>query len=309
LKINVTFCLFEGPDAASQKEIPIADIDVRLNDIRGAFYQDFARFENVTIEECKWFFAVDGELAEGIREKSRLNPAGPKYFNDYDEFNRRRQFEWSSNDGRYLVKLRFVGGELEVARVFFSDTPGLPAVSWLTATPPRRQRKFDGSRKIPIIWKKDLGRSACFTLTADGDHLPVDPYCTEFCHFWTDVVVFEKIEENGTSKVIFGSNQALKPVFDSLKKGDKVTFMREPDNVYDPRAIMVINNEGVKIGYLYSVLAKILQDIESHAVAFIDESYEYSVKLLICVSTPAMDLDSLSEYSQRVYDAYPDPNW
>ena len=35
-----------------------------------------------------------------------------------------------------------------------------------------------------------------------------------------------------------------------LNIGDKLDFFREPDNQYDPKAIVIKNSDGVKIGYV-----------------------------------------------------------
>lgn len=35
-----------------------------------------------------------------------------------------------------------------------------------------------------------------------------------------------------------------------LNVGDKLDFFREPDNHYDPKAIVIKNSDGVKIGYV-----------------------------------------------------------
>lgn len=35
-----------------------------------------------------------------------------------------------------------------------------------------------------------------------------------------------------------------------LQIGDKLEFFREPDNLYDPKAITIKNTDGVKVGYV-----------------------------------------------------------
>ncbi len=39
-------------------------------------------------------------------------------------------------------------------------------------------------------------------------------------------------------------------VIEKLREGDKLFFQREPENRYDDNAIMVLNSEKVKIGYV-----------------------------------------------------------
>ncbi len=39
-------------------------------------------------------------------------------------------------------------------------------------------------------------------------------------------------------------------VLERIKTGDKVIFMREPDNRYDDKAIMVLNDQKEKLGYV-----------------------------------------------------------
>ena len=39
-------------------------------------------------------------------------------------------------------------------------------------------------------------------------------------------------------------------IIKDLKPGDKVQFLREPDNAYDPRAIMALDEQGRKLGYI-----------------------------------------------------------
>lgn len=41
--------------------------------------------------------------------------------------------------------------------------------------------------------------------------------------------------------------QELEPF---LNVGDKLDFFREPDNLYDSKAIMIKNSDGIKIGYI-----------------------------------------------------------
>ena len=36
----------------------------------------------------------------------------------------------------------------------------------------------------------------------------------------------------------------------SLNEGDRLEFFREPDNPHDPKAIVIKNDDGVKIGYV-----------------------------------------------------------
>jgi hypothetical protein len=306
-KIKVMFCLFEGPDVATENEVVLSDANSELCQLRGTFYQDYEAFKNVTIDECILFFTNEGDFSDMIREQARSNPAGPVYFSNYDQFNLRKQCEWRSNDNRYRVKFAFAYKELEVKKIFFSDTPKSPEVSWITNAPPKRQRKFEGTRWI-YIWKQ-LGRSASFELAADGRHLPVEPYSTDYCHFWSDLIVFEVVEEQGAEKLVYGSNEALRPVFESLQKGDEVFLEREPENSYDPNAIRVITGGNVKIGYLRGAIAKLINNANSHVIAVIDEHRGFSVNLLLCVSRHPSNIELLREYANRVFDAYPDPNW
>jgi len=52
----------------------------------------------------------------------------------------------------------------------------------------------------------------------------------------------------GTSHV-----EGLDELGPHLNVGDRLEFFREPDNPYDPKAIVVKNTDGVKIGYVPQV--------------------------------------------------------
>jgi hypothetical protein len=307
-KCQVKFCLFEYPDTVPEKVVSLNSPLSEMKMLRGSFVQGMAYFKDVTLDECEEFFSLDSDYSEVIRAKARSNPAGAKYFAGYENFNLRNLCEWKSNDRRYRVKMGFKFKDLEIRKIYFSDTPSLPAVSWLSEPPKKRQRKFDGSRRIPIIWS-DWGRSAAFELSCDNNHVPTELHSTDLCHFWTRLIVFEEVSNQGVKEVVFGSDRGSQAAFDSLQKGEEVKLEREPDNSFDPNAVKVLTEKGEKIGYLPGKLAQSMNQGNLNAVAVIDEHHGFTVKLLICVARNETDSVSLRDYAKRVYDAYPDASW
>lgn len=62
--------------------------------------------------------------------------------------------------------------------------------------------------------------------------------------FERDIFLFDT-HVAGTSHV-----EGIEELEPHLSPGDKLDFFREPDNPYDPQAIMIKNADGVKIGYV-----------------------------------------------------------
>ena len=62
--------------------------------------------------------------------------------------------------------------------------------------------------------------------------------------FERDIFLFDT-HVAGTSHV-----EGIEELEPHLGPGDKLDFFREPDNPYDPQAIMIKNADGVKIGYV-----------------------------------------------------------
>ena len=62
--------------------------------------------------------------------------------------------------------------------------------------------------------------------------------------FERDIYLFDS-HVAGTSHI-----EGIEELEPHLNAGDKLDFFREPDNPHDPQAIVIKNNDGVKIGYV-----------------------------------------------------------
>lgn len=64
-----------------------------------------------------------------------------------------------------------------------------------------------------------------------------------------------------TNTPVAGSKYSDKDTVQSVKEGDIVTFLPEPENTYDKNAVLVLDKEGRKLGYLPKrVNKKLLKD-------------------------------------------------
>jgi hypothetical protein len=67
---------------------------------------------------------------------------------------------------------------------------------------------------------------------------------------YAEILSFRKTGENFLNCLVSIANKGIDELEPFLNIDDKLEFFREPDNTYDPKAIVIKTTDGVKIGYV-----------------------------------------------------------